>query len=280
MVSINALVFIVLSACISLGVPIALFLFLRKRYQARFLSTLVGAGVFLLFVLLLETLFATWLFSVPAAKDFLMSRSWLYALYGGLQAGLFEETGRLCAFLFLLRRAQNNNLGNALAYGVGHSGMEAVLVCTLPMIANLVYAVLLGRAGMEGLQVLTTNPLVLEQLKTVAETLQTTPPIHFLAAGLERLIAIAFHLAASVLVWMAASKRGPWGLFFLAILFHTVLNIPAGLYQFGVLTNIWMVELLTAVLAAGIVLATSQIYAKCAQTYTPLLPYSPNDLEI
>ena len=32
---------------------------------------------------------------------------WLYALYGGLAAGIFEETGRFLAFRFVLRGRQD-----------------------------------------------------------------------------------------------------------------------------------------------------------------------------
>ena len=53
----------------------------------------------------------------------------LYALYGGLAAGLFEETGRLLAFRFILK--PHTARITALSYGIGHGGIEAFWVMGL-----------------------------------------------------------------------------------------------------------------------------------------------------
>ena len=64
---------------------------------------------------------------------------WLYALYGGLMAGLFEETGRYLAFSFALKKYRAKNV-NALMYGAGHGGFEAIVIVGLTMINNIVWS--------------------------------------------------------------------------------------------------------------------------------------------
>lgn len=265
-----SILFMACSAAIAVFLPLVLFLFLRRKKGAGVAPLLVGAASFLLFALVLESAAHGFVFANDAAHAFLRSQPWIYALYVGLMAGLFEESGRLVSFYFVLRR--HNSIGDALAYGVGHGGLEAILLVGVTMLNNLVLSIMIRVSGLEHVTAMfSQNPAALQGV----QALVGTDFILFLAGGLERIIALAFHLAASVLVWMAATGRGPWGLYFLAILFHACLNFPAGLYQFGLLQNVWLLELLTALLALAACLVTKWIYDSCSKTYTPLLRYAP-----
>ena len=54
------------------------------------------------------------------------------------------------------------------------------------------------------------------------------------------MVTVAFHIALSILVWMAAVRRIPrWGLG-VAILLHAGIDVFAMLYQLGIITNIWL----------------------------------------
>lgn len=230
--------------------------------------TLLGALSFVVFALVLEVILSSLLLNTPSIKSFITASPWIYAAYVGLMAGIFEETGRLCIFLLIKRRS--NSLNTALAYGIGHGGIEAILLVGLTMLVNMICAIAFNINNID--LVPSVNPA-----QTI-DLLLSMPSSMFLIAGIERLVAISFHIAASVLVWMAACKRGPWGLYFLAIFFHMAMNFPAGLYQFGTLQNIWIVESITAGVALCICIATVFIYRKCAQSYTPLLNYDISDL--
>ena len=138
----------------------------------------------------------------------------LYALYGGLAAGLFEETGRLLAFRFVLK-TRTARL-TALSYGIGHGGIEAFLVMGLSMIANLS----LGLAYTSG------APLPAEAA-AAAETILSTPAGMFLWGGLERLSAMALHMALSVLVFASVRTGRGRLLFPAAIAVHAGVNFAA-----------------------------------------------------
>ena len=54
------------------------------------------------------------------------SRPWLYYVYAALAAAVFEETGRLIAMKFWMKKWLD--FPNALMYGIGHGGVEAILL--------------------------------------------------------------------------------------------------------------------------------------------------------
>ena len=70
--------------------------------------------------------------------------------------------------------------------------------------------------------------------------------------GVERIIALSIQISLSVLVFYAVKEK-KYIYFFLAILCHAFIDFPAGLYQMGVISNIYIVELL--ILVEVIVLA-------------------------
>lgn len=72
-----------------------------------------------------------------------------------------------------------------------------------------------------------------------------------LLAILERAAAMTAHIGFSLLVFVGVQSRKP-GFIGLSILFHTILDVPAMLYQTGVL-SLPVSEMLIFVLAAGIV---------------------------
>ena len=89
----------------------------RWRFSAR--SCVVGALVFVVFALVLESAAHAAVFSTLPA---LQRSAALYALYGALAAGVFEELGRVRGFA-LLRRIDRgpDGTGRALGAGAGHA---------------------------------------------------------------------------------------------------------------------------------------------------------------
>ena len=91
MISSATIIILVLDFLVGLALPILLAIWLVKKYNCKIETILIGAGTFFLFALVLESLVhLVVLKSVPAIQE----NTLYYALYGGLMAGLFEETGR------------------------------------------------------------------------------------------------------------------------------------------------------------------------------------------
>lgn len=196
---------------LTIAVPLGVMLFLHRR-GGTWRAFLTGAAAFILFVIVLESILHN-LVLRSGAGPVIQGNIWLYGLYGGLAAGVFEETGRFLAFRFALRNHQSRI--TALSCGIGHGGAEAFLLAGLTMAGNLV----LGQLYLHG-------AALPEELIPSIEALLATPPATFLWAGLERLSAMAMHTALSVLVF-AAVRTGKRRLFPAAILLHSALDFMA-----------------------------------------------------
>ena len=131
-------------------------------------------------------------------------------------AGLFEETGRLLVMLWLLRRF--HRWVDGVSFGLGHGGLEALLLVGLSSVTNLALAMMIN-AG----QVPPGVPAAaLEALKA---TLTSTPSGIFYLAGVERISALALHVGLSVLVlWGIVAGRRLLG-WTLAVLVHGTANL-------------------------------------------------------
>lgn len=271
--SVPAIATMAVCGLITLLLPVLLYALVRARTGARLSPLWLGAATFLVLSLVLYPLAAELLSKSLFVRNTVQPRWWADAIYRGLLAGILERTGMLCAFYFILKKGRSNNLGGTLCYGAGYGGLQAVLLCTLPMTAGI------------ALQRLGSTP-VLEQLLAAPlfrdAFVQTAggPLSAQWFVCLLRIVTFAFAVAASLLVWMAATGRGPWGVFFLAILLHTVVEFPLQAYRSGALKNGWIALAATAALTLAVCFGTARAYEKCAQFYTPLLPYQPKHFQL
>ena len=216
-----SIVFMAVAMTFAFVVPFVL-LFYYKKKGAQVLPFFVGCAVFILFALILEALVHNVVLKGLPVGERIMGSTLLYALYGGFMAGLFEETGRFVAFKTVLKKRQDNDR-NALMYGAGHGGVEAILMLGLGYASNLVVAAMINMGLADKLTAGLSGDM-LSQVQGIFDTLTTTPASTYLLAIVERCVAIATHISLSVLVWFAAKKPGKLWLYPLAILLHAALD--------------------------------------------------------
>ncbi len=230
MVGTTAFIAFGLMVAAGLILPTVLCIWWLKTRHEKLTSVLTGAMTFLIFALVLESIVHSIVFMVfPGIKDNVVA----YMLYGALMAGIFEETGRFLAYKLVLKKRTNRE--TAISYGIGHGGFEAVYILAATGINNFVYAGIINAGQF---------PALLDQLKAAG---QDTSPIEILpeqlaAFGiadiglpiLERVFAVMFHIALSILVFYAV-KNGKIWMYFLAVILHALLDAPAALYQQGVI---------------------------------------------
>lgn len=214
---------LVFDVLLSLALPLGLMLVLRKKFRISTAAFWAGCAAFLLAVMVLENLTHSLVLGSPAGAS-IQGSLWLYALYGGLMAGIFEETGRLIAMKLLKKR--HNRPETALMYGAGHSGIEVLLVLGFSMLQNLVLAVTVNAGQVQTL----LAPLAADEAAAlegrIAALAQYSPAI-FLLSPLERILAVTLHMALSVLVWQAAVQPGKLWLYFAAIGVHAFADASA-----------------------------------------------------
>ena len=105
-----------------------------KKYNVKVRTILIGTGVFVLFALVLETILHQVVLK-GAIGPTITGNVWYYALYGGLAAGIFEETGRFLAMKFLLKD-EPQGARTAVAYVIGHGGIEMLIIFGVSMVSR------------------------------------------------------------------------------------------------------------------------------------------------
>lgn len=198
-ISLQTILWSALAAAAGIGLPVLVLLVWKFKFcrGAKLFPAVVGAVTFVVFAQLLEGVPKAIFFGGgTGVSQYVLTHAWAYTLIGCLLAGVFEEVGRYLAFRFLLKRYTNRR--DAVTYGIGHGGIEAILV--------------LGLA--------------------------------------ERAIAMTLHISLSVVVFRAVRQRKA-GYLGLAVALHALFDVPAALFQCGVLHSTWLVEALLLVLCLG-----------------------------
>lgn len=224
-VSPNSIAAFCVNLLFALVFPAFLFLFTRKKTGIGAKPFFVGCGVFFVFVVIIESLFHNLILLLPFGPA-LRSNIIASSIYGGLCAGIFEETGRLIAFKSILKKDADRN-ETAIMYGAGHGGFEVFFILFSGMITNLVFAICINT----GNTAVITAKLPAEQIALIESTFQTlvdTKSITFYFAIIERISAVILHISLSILVWFAVKNKKQWWLYPVSILLHACMDFIAG----------------------------------------------------
>ena len=241
-----------IGAVLAFLVPIAVAAIWLIKKKEPFTTVLIGTFTFILFAIALEKPIQAMVIDTSRAFGrFLEARPLLWALVVALFPGIFEETGRLIAFKTVLKNRKNRE--TAISYGIGHGGMEVMLVLGVTYLSNIVYSVMVntGAFGAVVDAVAAESPEILETVTAIPAQLAA---VSFGTLGLalfERLSAVLFHIGASILVFYACKDR-LW-LYPLAILLHTAMDLLAGLMMVGLFNPpIWLFEVIVAAFAVSV----------------------------
>ena len=239
----SSFIWLITGAVLWIAVPLLLAVIWKIRKKEPVTSILSGAAAFLLFALILEKpvqnvlLFPTAMgLEDHAVSRFMGAHPFLLSLATGLFPGVFEETGRLIAFMTVLKKRRNRE--TSISYGIGHGGFEVMFILGITYLQYLAYAAMIN-SGTFGAVVDEVTAQAPEQLANVEAVVNTLTAFSFgdlCIALVERIFAVMFHIGASILVFYAAKEKKRFWLYPLAILLHTAMDTIAALGTFGVIT--------------------------------------------
>lgn len=246
MISLASLISMGVTAVLCLLLPAIVFIFFKKKEGIGFKPVLTGMVVFFVFAQILEQM----LHAAVIGSNLILNPI-LFSVYGALAAGVFEETGRFIAFKTILKN--NHDWKDGIAYGIGHGGIEAVLIGVTIlgigiMMKNGAFDTALGQ------HVSAQTKELLLQSAANSSLLDIT----------ERIFAFGMHMALSMIVLYAVKYRKNI-YFFIAILLHALIDFPAGLYQAKIISNMYVVEcMLLALFTAALIFVsnTKKIFNK------------------
>ena len=242
-ISNTAILGMICSITLSIGVPIALLILGKAKYKAKISSFLVGAGTFFLFAMVLERLMHLLVIQVCGLNA--QSNPWLYYVYAAAAAAVFEETGRILAMKLCMKKRLD--FPNALMYGFGHGGMEAVLLGGLANISTLRSMLMINSGAMQNaLAALPAESA--SQALTQLSSLWTTPALLFFVSGIERIGAIILHIGLSLLIYRAVTS-GKRGVAVLAYAIHFVVDFLT--MAFAAVLPVYLLEIVVLALTVG-----------------------------
>jgi uncharacterized membrane protein YhfC len=237
MISSLSIFFMMISAIISLGVPVALILIMRRKYAVSWRTFVFGALTWIIFSQILEKILHVIVFSYTD----IITQPFLFVVYGALAAGVFEETGRWIIFSRFLKHERRWKDG--VGFGLGHGGIEAIFIGGTAAVSLIVFSVMYNN-GTFG-QV--TGQMPTEVAASIINTMKSFPPF-FLLIGLERVLTLAVHVALSLVILDGVRKQDKRYLL-IAILLHSLIDVPAAMYQIKLLP-LWIVEIVVCIVAA------------------------------
>ena len=219
-----------------IGVPILLAIAFRRRFRALWLLWTAGAVAFFLsqvYHLPLNNLLARAGLIGPIGPD--ASDLMRTAIVLGLSAGICEGLMRIVTFWFLDRRGLVDRWSGGAMVGLGHGGIESMIIGAFTAMS---VAGLLSLRGTD-LSTLGLNAQQLSALETQLAAV-STPSAAAILPFVERLMAMALHLAVSLLVWLAFRRRNAL-LAVAGILYHSLVD-AALVYVGQFVTNPWLME--------------------------------------
>lgn len=214
----------ILSMCISTAIaiilPIAAALFFNKKYNTSWKAVVVGALIFIVFQPLTRfQLLGLWQKTNWYTYNSVVN-PWTIYLIAGFTAGIFENVGRFIGFKFFLR--DKLEWKNGIAYGIGHGGIEAVLLAGIPFM-NLIVTTL-------------TNGMLVYN-----------DPFMYLIGGIERIFAMTLHVALSLVVlYGVKNKKNRYLLY--AIVLHGLVDSSIGFIKNTILLEVWVAIFAVALL--------------------------------
>lgn len=236
-VSTSSLLSMLLTAVLGIALPlIAAIIWCKKKHEP-FTTVLIGAVTFLLFAIVIEKPLQALVISLDSpVSQFVNARPVLWGIIVGLFPGVFEETGRLVAFKTVLRKRKQRETG--LSHGIGHGGFEAMFILGITYIEYFVFAIMLNQGSFVEQMIEpvkdTLTPDVVNQITGIVEQITTFSAATMGVALVDRLIAVLYHIGASIMVFYAVKDKKKWWLYPLSILIHTVIDGLLGLQLAGV----------------------------------------------
>lgn len=215
-----------------------LILFYKKKTGIYVKPIIIGSIGFIVITQILEKiLHVVVLTNFPNYAE----HPWLFGLYGGMAAGLFEELGRFLLFTWLLKKYHDYKGG--ISFGIGWGGIEAVVLMLTMLVPNIIFAFMINAGTFESSL---GSSLPKEQLETVKESVLNNGVSYYLLGCVERFFAAFMQIAFSLLVLAGVVKK-KFSYVVLAVLIHAAIDFPLAFYQTGHIKSLWIIEVHIAI---------------------------------
>ncbi len=248
MVSNSVIAMLVLDLVICFILPVVIFIFIQKKYKKSVKVFLLGALAFFVSQIVLR---------IPIINNILPQFTWyiafqikypyLYWIFLGLTAGIFEELGRLILIKFFMKK--NRRFIDSISFGLGHGAIEAMIITGITYITMLVFAIMINTGGIGA-----KLNLPQEAINAIYAQITALSPLDAIMGGIERIIAMGIHIGLTVIIFEGVIKNKAAIYFIIAVLIHAAIDSSIGfmsqMFGFSVLA----MEAVFAVMSAALML--------------------------
>ena len=253
---------------LAITIPVVLIVAWKMYTKRSLVPFWVGIMVFIAFSRMLEMIpHSLFLLSSNPVSKAINGNVVLYVIYAATVAALFEETGRYLAFRFVLTKHPNKE--TAVTYGICHGGIECVLVLGVTYIQYYAYGQLINSGSMDKmLSAYKDSSQSVDALNQLITNIKGVTKMTCYMADLERISAMMVQIALSILVFQAVYVAGKKYMYWVAVALHFLTDVPAALYQKGVL-KLLPTEIILFVYAALVLALGVKIYQGLKTGGTP-----------
>lgn len=254
----------VISLLIQVGFPLAAALYFRRHFKAPWKVYGYGLLIFAVFQLFTWLPISVYLDATLGSRFNTGWGAFLWLLAVAFFTALIEESGRWLGYRYLFPRHKYMlSWENGIMYGLGHAGMETILLIAgltfIYFIAYLVLGQLNQGQFLDSLGYVPSNEFN-SALAEIANTRWTQPAV----VAFERVLMLGHQLAWSVMVLASLLvRRKRWFLF--AVIYHwsVAVIVPglAGLFGF------WVAEIANLALCAFSVVVIIKLRALLAEDH-------------
>ena len=200
MIEIETKVGLILSVIIAFIVPILMLIYYIVYKKQRLKPFILGILVFFISQMILRLPLLYYVLPNQFWYMRLSLNPYLYSIFLGLTAGIFEEVGRYIGFKYFLKNNQKYNDG--LSFGLGHWAIEALLIVGINAVVLLFSSNLIKTLGVS-----TMNAFMM---------------------GFERLFVLSVHVGFPMII-LYSIRLSKISYLFIAIIVHGMIDAGIGI---------------------------------------------------
>lgn len=247
MISNLTIAMIILNIIICFILPIIGLILLQRKYKKALFPFILGALAFFISQVVLR---------IPIINNLLPRFTWytifqlkypyLYWIFLGLTAGIFEEVFRLIIIKYLMKK--NYRYADSLSFGLGHGAIEAMIITGLTYINILVFSLMINNGTFYS----SLSDIDTATLNTIYNQCTSLTPLYAIIGGIERIIAMGIHIGLTYIVFEGIIKRKSIKYLLFAILIHALIDSSIGFMtnMFGL--SIYIIEVIFALISIAL----------------------------
>ena len=232
--SILSLIGMLLTFSISVFVPIITLIIyaIVNKKKGVWLAWLLGAAGFFVMQIVIRMPIVSLLSEMPKIKAWYNRgpNILIYLFILAFTAALFELVARYVVAKILKKK---NCYPVAVGAGLGHGGIEAIVLIGGTYISNIIcYFLIITGNFRELLYTLSDMGVDVTELRMIEYQLEGTPMIMYLLAGYERILTMIIHIALTVIVFYFVHKGKDFIGILLCMFLHFTVDFAPGFIQY------------------------------------------------